>query len=91
MRARYSAYVLHNRAFLLESWHPDTRPAVLSFDPDVEWLELEVVDTEAGTGLDTTGVVAYRARLLRNGEPFEIQERSSFVRLDGGWVYVDGS
>ena len=28
MRSRYSAYVLGNEAYLLATWHPDTRPAV---------------------------------------------------------------
>jgi len=90
MRARYSAYVLQDRAFLLDTWHVETRPAELSFDTDLAWLGLEVVDTEAGTGLDTAGVVEFRARFRRNDEFLELHERSSFVRVDGRWVYVSG-
>ena len=90
MRARYSAYVLHNQQFLLESWHPETRPAQVEFDPDLVWLGLEVVDTEAGSGLDSEGVVEFRARFQRGGEFLELHERSSFVRVDGRWVYVSG-
>jgi len=78
MRARYSAYVLHRREFLLSSWHPDTRPEQLEFDPALTWLGLEIVDTKAGSGLDTTGVVEFKARFERGG------------RIDGRWVYVDG-
>ncbi len=91
MRARYVAYGMQNRSFLLDSWHPDTRPAELDFDPTIAWLGLEVVATEAGSGLDTTGVVEFKARFSRNGEPLELHERSSFMRLDGDWVYIDGS
>ena len=40
MRSRYSAYVLGNEAYLLATWHPDTRPAVLDLadDAPVKWL-----------------------------------------------------
>ena len=88
MRARYSAYVLHRGDFLLESWHPDTRPAVLDFDTGTQWLGLEIVRTEAGGALDATGMVEFRARFQRGGEYLELHEQSSFVRLDGRWVYV---
>ena len=90
MRARYSAYVLHLRPFLLESWHPDTRPVALEFDQNIEWIGLEIVDTVAGGALDTSGVVEFRARFTRSGEPLELHERSSFAQVDGRWLYIDG-
>ncbi len=90
MRARYAAYVLQLRPFLMDSWHPDTRPQVLEFDPNIEWIGLEIMDTVAGGALDSTGVVEFRARFTRSGEPLELHERSSFVRVDGRWVYLDG-
>ena len=45
MRSRYSAYVLGNEAYLLATWHPDTRPAVLGLadDAPVKWLGLDVL------------------------------------------------
>lgn len=90
MRARYTAYVQHNRTFLLTSWHPDTCPSSLVFDPAIEWVGLEIVDTEAGGPLDTAGVVEFRARFVRGDEHLELHERSSFLRIDGRWVYVAG-
>ena len=90
MRARYSAYVLHDRPFLLVSWHLDTRPAELDFDPTLEWVGLEIVTTESGTGLDTAGMVEFKARFTRGGENLELHERSTFERVDGRWVYVIG-
>ena len=90
MRARYSAYVRHDADFLLRSWHPDTRPGQVMFDPDLEWLGLEVVRTEAGSGLDAEGVVEFRARFRRGSEYLELHETSRFTRVDGEWVYVDG-
>lgn len=90
MRARYSAYVRHDADFLMSSWHEDTRPDGVTFDADLEWVGLEVVSTNGGSGFDTTGVVEFKARYLRNGQPLELHEISSFERIDGRWVYVDG-
>ena len=90
MRARYSAYVLGDTAFLLRSWHPDVRPATVSFDPDLEWLGLDVERTEAGGAFDTEGVVEFRARFRRGDDHLELHEVSTFTRVDGSWVYVAG-
>jgi SEC-C motif-containing protein len=91
MRARYSAYVLQDRSFLLASWHPDTRPTSIDFDDHIEWLDLEIVDTESGGALDSAGVVEFRARFSRSGEHLELHERSSFARAAGLWLYVSGT
>jgi len=84
----FSAYVLHDRSFLQVSWHPDTSPAAIDFDDNIEWLGLEIVHTESGAALDSIGVVEFRARFSRSSENLELHERSSFVRVDGLWVYV---
>jgi len=90
MRARYSAYTLRNQEFLLASWHPDTRPMQLAFDDRIDWHGLEIVSTEAGSGLDSRGIVEFRARFSRSGEHLELHERSTFTRINGSWFYVDG-
>jgi len=90
MRARYSAYVLELGAFVLSSWHPDTRPASVEFSTDVAWLGLEVVRTERGGALDSTGAVEFRARFERSGAKLELHEFSTFERVDGHWMYRDG-
>lgn len=89
MRARYSAYVRGDDGFLARSWHPDTRPQPIARDPGISWQGLEIVATEAGLGLDQSGIVEFRARYEIDGRPAELHERSTFVRLDGHWVYVD--
>lgn len=88
MRARYSAYVLHLGDFLLESWHVDSRPGKLTFDDGTDWLGLEVLATEAGGALDSTGMVEFKARFRRGGQNLELHEASTFLRIDGRWVYV---
>jgi len=91
MRARYSAYVLERSEFLLASWHPDHRPASMGqSDPSQRWLGLEILDTVGGGALDKAGEVEFTAKFSVRGEFFELHERSSFERLDGSWVYVDG-
>ena len=47
--------------------------------------------TEAGSGLDTGGVVEFRARFRRGNEYLELHETSRFARVDGDWAYLDGS
>lgn len=89
MRARFCAYVLENESFLLKTWHPSTRPDSLTFSNDVRWETLEVVDAQGG-GLDAAGFVEFKARFRRNDAPLELHEKSSFVRLDGNWVYTQG-
>lgn len=91
MRARYTAYVLCKQDFLLESWHPRTRPAAVQFEPAQTWLGLDVDATEGGSPFQKDGVVQFRARFMRAGEVFELHERSNFGRHAGRWVYIDGS
>lgn len=90
MRARYTAYVLNLADFLLASWHPDTRPPGMGEDPGNEWLGLEVLVTERGGALDNDGVVEFRARFRRGDDYLELHEVSTFTRVSGRWVYVDG-
>ena len=90
MRARYSAYVLHDADFLLRSWHPNTRPQELSFSSGHTWHGLTIMETTGGGGLESDGTVEFRARFKRDDDHFELHERSTFTRIGGKWVYVDG-
>jgi SEC-C motif-containing protein len=87
MRARYSAYVLDDGAYLLRSWHPDTRPPAVEDEPGLRWTGLEVLESTGGGLFDSEGHVEFRARYVEDGRPGEMRERSRFVRHDGAWVY----
>lgn len=89
MRSRYSAYVLDRLDYLLDTWHPSTRPAVLSAnEPGLRWLGLTV---RQHTVLDADHAeVAFVARSKLGGRAHRLEERSRFVREDGRWYYVDG-
>ena len=89
MRSRYSAYVRDLTGYLLDTWHPSTRPAVLeSHPPGLRWLGLQVrrhalQDAEHAT-------VEFVARSKWGGRAQRLQETSRFVCDQGRWYYVDG-
>ncbi|MBQ0862659.1 YchJ family protein [Streptomyces smyrnaeus] len=92
MRSRYSAFVLGDTAYLLRTWHPETRPATLDLTGGPRWTGLEILDTTGGSAFHREGTVTFRAHHLgTGGEPGTQEERSRFVRVDGVWMYVDGT
>lgn len=86
MRSRYTAYALGDRPYLLQTWHPTSRPRRLVLD-DTEWLRLEVLGTTGGGLLETEGTVRFRAH-HRGGV---LEEHSRFVRDAGRWSYLGPS
>ncbi|WP_088285967.1 YchJ family protein [Ideonella sp. A 288] len=88
MRSRYSAFVLERRGYLLDTWHPDTRPADLAFEPGLRWLGLEV---RRHTPVDADhAFVEFVARNKQGGRVHRLHETSRFERVGGHWLYVDG-
>ncbi|MFI7587090.1 YchJ family protein [Spongisporangium articulatum] len=89
MRSRYSAFALGDSAYLLATWHPDTRPAVLDLDEALTWTGLEILATTQGGVFDNTGTVEFTARYSSRGRSGVQRELSRFVRDDGRWLYVE--
>ncbi|MEO6102835.1 MAG: YchJ family metal-binding protein [Pseudoxanthomonas sp.] len=89
MRSRYSAYVLEATDYLLETWHPRTRPPQLDPNPPgLRWLGLEV---RRHAQLDEShATVEFVARNQQGGRATRLHEISRFERLGGRWIYVDG-
>lgn len=89
MRSRYSAFVLGRRDYLLDTWHPRTRPASIEPDPPgLKWLGLQLrrtVEVDAGHA-----IVEFVARSRLGGRATRLHETSRFVREGGRWYYVDG-
>jgi SEC-C motif-containing protein len=88
MRSRYSAFVVGDERYLLDSWHPSTRPDTLELDPAQRWFGLEIRSTTLGGILDTTGTVEFAARFRLEGRVGEQHETSRFVRSASRWVYL---
>ncbi|NLG54814.1 MAG: hypothetical protein GX542_04070 [Rhodococcus sp.] len=87
MRSRYSAFVVLASDYLLDTWHPDTRPRRLRLDPDDQWTGLTIISTTGGQLFDTEGTVEFTAH-QRHHPP--LHEISRFIRVDGRWMYLDG-
>jgi SEC-C motif domain protein len=89
MRSRYSAFAVGDAGYLLRTWHSRTRPPRLVLDPERVWKRLEVLATDGGGMFETTGTVEFRAHYRWHGQTGAQHERSSFLREDGAWVYLD--
>lgn len=95
MRSRYTAYVLGDLDYLMDTHDPETRqPAdrdnAARWIEDARWRGLEVVESLAGGPDDQQGVVEFKARYMILNAQQVHHERSTFRRVDGRWVYVRG-
>jgi len=90
MRSRYSAFVEQQPEWLMASWHPQTRPVVIDFNPDQKWIGLKIVSTSMGGENDLVGQVEFIARFKISGKAYRLHERSRFEKLNNRWVYLDG-
>jgi SEC-C motif domain protein len=89
MRSRYSAFVVLDAAYLLRTWHPDSRPAELTLDGGMQWRRLDIVSTTSGGPLDREGTVEFKAHFRHGTERGVHHEASRFLRVDRRWYYVD--
>ncbi len=90
MRSRFSAFAVRDESYLLRTWHPDTRPTTVPFDPALRWLRLDILTTTGGTPFHTTGTVEFQAHYHDSDHPGTLHETSRFTHHEGIWVYVDG-
>lgn len=87
MRSRYAAFVLRLPAYLLNTWHPDTRPATLDLHDTPDWQRLEILSSEQR---GTRGRVHFRAHYITPQGADYLQEDSSFIKKKGRWYYHSG-
>ena len=82
MRSRYSAFVLDHLQYLLDTWHPETRPVQLDPNPaDLKWLGLHIKHHAQQDPDHAT--VEFVARYRQAGRATRLHETSRFVRQDG--------
>ena len=90
MRSRYSAYVLGLADYLLATWHPQTRPAVMAPGASGQrWLGLSV--KRCNSQDDDHATVEFVARSKLAGRAQRLHEVSRFERHRGRWFYLDGN
>ena len=90
MRSRYSAFVECNEAYLLATWHSQTRPSKVRFDSSQRWLGLAIKSTLSGGEADDEGEVEFVARYKIAGKGYRLRERSRFKKVQGRWYYLEG-
>ena len=90
MRSRYCAYVLGLENYLLQTWHPNTRPTSLNLSDDasIKWLELQIKRTENNDA--NNSMVEFIARYKISGKAERLHEISQFQKIDQQWYYLDG-
>lgn len=86
MRSRYSAFVLADGDYLMQTHHKSTRPltekkAIVNWAKSVSWLKLDVLEV-------TTDTVKFNAHFFENQKSDFIHENSKFVKEDGVWFYL---
>lgn len=92
MRSRYTAFVIGDVDWIMDSHHPGTvgeidRDQVAQWSADSDWLGLKIRDTEAGGPDDDEGTVTFRARYKVQGRQVDHVEKARFTRLDGTWRF----
>ena len=90
MRSRYSAFALGDAQYLLNTWHPLTKPESLELDRHLIWRRLDILRTERGGLLDNDGIVEFVAHYRQDGIPSQQHEVSRFHKVDRRWYYLDG-
>lgn len=92
MRSRYTAYVVGDTDYLLETWASEHRPRSLQLDEKQRWLGLKIRRAEQGGGADQVGTVEFVARYKIDGKAHRLHETSQFRRdpSSGHWLYVAG-
>lgn len=93
MRSRYTAYVLEDIDYLVETTLPASRTRDLAEQlrqgiKQVQWQKLHLLNTEAGGRSDSEGIVEFIAEFVGPHGTDRHQERSVFHKLKGVWYYV---
>jgi len=89
MRSRYCAFVLRLPQYLVDTWHPSTRPIELELDDRfTKWIGLQI--HHAHQHDDTHAEVSFTARYKENGKAGRLHEISRFLKEQTQWFYVDG-
>ncbi len=95
MRSRYSAYVVGQLRYLVDSLHPEHRhdldfAATKRWAEGASWQHLQVLNSSGGGAADENGVVEFVATYKEKGIIKPHRERANFRRHDGIWYYVEG-
>lgn len=88
MRSRYTAYALKLYPYILNTWHPDTRPEALDAESTQKWIGLTIHSHQQQD--DAHATVEFTARYTMGGKAQRMHETSTFEKVDNRWYYKDG-
>ncbi|WP_443938333.1 YchJ family protein [Pedobacter sp. MW01-1-1] len=89
MRSRYTAFVMHEGDYLVDTTHVSKRQgnlkkAYLASAKNTKWLRLEILLSDFDT-------VEFKAHYVDSkNRPAVLHEKSNFRLEDGKWYYLDG-
>jgi SEC-C motif-containing protein len=94
MRSRYTAYVLKDVDYLVQTTLPASREPNLADDirswmNQVTWQKLHVLGTTAGGRSDNEGTVEFIAEFIGPRGADRHHERSLFKKVRGAWFYAE--
>lgn len=93
MRSRYTAYVLEDVDWLVETTLPAARTPDLAGEirhwmNQVQWQKLHILQVERGGRSDSEGTVEFIAEFIGPNGTDRHHERSRFKKVRGVWYYV---
>jgi SEC-C motif domain protein len=89
MRARFTAHVIHDFAFLHRTYRPTAQQPFVPLDekPTMQWTRLVVHSHGAGRTPDFA-YVEFSAYGTENGAELVLHEKAEFARENGSWIYT---
>ncbi len=98
MRSRYSAHVLNNVEYVIQTYHPsckaESQRSSITESVDLNWCQLEIIDSskccENEQGI-LQGFVEFIAYYREEDKLYTLHERSRFLYQNELWYYIDGT
>lgn len=95
MRSRYTAHVVGNIDYIVNTVHPETRKnhdssAIRDWALNTDWEKLELISREMGGIPHNSGTVEFKAHFKQGGKSVAHHELSTFRKHEGEWYFYDG-
>lgn len=97
MRSRYSAYVIIDAQYIIDSTSIATRgnqskTEIEAWAKICTWQKLEIISAHQGLEKDLVGEVEFKAHFIDvNKNPQIHHEKSVFNKTNGKWFFVNGN
>lgn len=96
MRSRYSAYALNLADYIILTTDPQgknfqldrelSRKSIQHFSKHTQFKSLEIIEFIDGVN---EAFVTFTAHLEQGGKPFDLHEKSRFVKVGPQWLYSE--